>query len=158
MTDSVGVTAADLKHYVGKEVAVGPWVLVTQDMINRFADVTGDRQYIHVDVERAKESYFGGTIAHGFLTLSLLAGYLSEGIDAIDGQLRGKVDLNIGLRSVRFLAPVPTGSRIQVRIKLLDVVEGDRNQWVDVIKIHTVMLDQPPQPVMTAETIRRVYF
>jgi acyl dehydratase len=106
-----------LRQFVGKELGVSPWLTVDQERINEFADCTGDKQWIHVDVERAKrESPLGSTIAHGYLTLSLLpamlqeVGIVPEGVSQV---------LNYGLDRVRFIAPVKAGARIRTRVVLL---------------------------------------
>lgn len=106
----------ELQSLVGQEVAVGEWVEVTQERINLFADATGDHQWIHVDVERAKtESPYGITIAHGFLTLSMMRFLMSEMIKI---KLPFKMTINYGLNRVRFPSPVPAGSRIRARAAL----------------------------------------
>src|SRR3954466_4625758 len=115
--------AADLKQYEGKEIGVSDWYTVTQEQINKFADATGDHQWIHVDVERAKREMPGGkTIAHGFLTLSLIAGLAHQTHD-IRKRSRG---INYGSDRVRFTSPVPSGSRVRLHQKLLKVedIEG----------------------------------
>src|SRR3954463_5462377 len=115
--------AADLKAYEGKEIGVSEWYTVTQEQIDKFADATGDHQWIHVDVERAKREMPGGkTIAHGYLTLSLLP-RLSHNIWSIRKRSRG---INYGSKKVRFTAPVPAGSRVRLHQTLLKVedIEG----------------------------------
>lgn len=109
----VGLT--DLGALVGQEVATSKWFDVTQERINAFADATADHQWIHVDAERARsETPFGGTIAHGFLTLSLLSMLMRNAI-TVDG---ARMTLNYGLNRVRFVSPVPAGSRIRARVAL----------------------------------------
>jgi acyl dehydratase len=123
------VTSIDeLKGLVGQELGVGQWVEITQERVNAFADVTGDHQYIHVDPARAAATPFGGTIAHGFLTLSLLPslGRDREGI-AVD--LSPKMALNYGLNKVRFISPVRVGTRIRMRTKLLSVDQVEPNVY-----------------------------
>lgn len=110
-------TPSALKEFVGKEIAASDWIVVTQERINRFAEATEDRQWIHVDRERAKrESPYGATIAHGFLTLSLISYLMQQAI-----QVRGdaRLAVNYGLNRVRFPAPVREGSRIRGRFTLL---------------------------------------
>jgi acyl dehydratase len=114
----VSVDAA--KALIGEELGVSDWLLVDQARINAFADVTGDHQFIHVDPERARQTPFGGTIAHGFLTLSLIGGMMPDGSLLIEGATMG---VNYGFDKVRFLAPVPSGRRIRARHKLLGVEE-----------------------------------
>src|SRR5665213_4377382 len=112
------VTFDDLASLVGQETGVSDWVLIDQDRINKFADATGDHQWIHVDVERAKREMPGGkTIAHGFLTLSLIAGLAHQTHD-IRRRSRG---INYGSDRVRFTAPVPSGSRVRLHQKLVKV-------------------------------------
>ncbi|MDO9192291.1 MAG: MaoC family dehydratase, partial [Undibacterium sp.] len=107
---------AELKSLVGQEVAVSDWIKISQERINTFADATGDHQWLHVNVERAKrESPFGGPIAHGFLTLSLLPMLLENTISMTDV----KMAVNYGLNKVRFPAPVPVDSKLRARLKLL---------------------------------------
>jgi len=107
---------ADLRMHIGKEIGVSSWITVDQKRINEFAHCTGDDQWIHVDVERAaKDSPFGVTVAHGFLTLSLLA---PTSFEAMISRLEVKQALNYGLERVRFLAPVRAGKRVRNRIKI----------------------------------------
>ncbi|HXA48144.1 MAG TPA: MaoC family dehydratase, partial [Burkholderiaceae bacterium] len=111
-------TLGHLKELVGEEVAVSDWVEITQERVNQFAHATGDLQWIHLDVERSrKESPFGGTIAHGFLTLSLLPMLMASAISMPDV----KMGVNYGLNKVRFPAPVPIGSRVRARMTLMAV-------------------------------------
>jgi acyl dehydratase len=106
---------ADLGGLVGRDVGLSDWFVVTQDRIDAFANATGDHQWIHVDTERARaETPFGTTIAHGFLTLSLLSALMRDAV-TVDG---ARVTLNYGLNRVRFVSPVPSGSRIRARIAL----------------------------------------
>jgi acyl dehydratase len=116
LIDMVNVkTLADLQPYLGKELGVGSWVSVTQDMINQFGNVTGDRHWVHMDPERAKsEGGFGGALAHGFLTLSLLTGMLKECM-VVEGAKRW---MNYGLDNVRFTSPVMAGQRVRMRLVL----------------------------------------
>ena len=107
-----------LKQYVGKPLGVSPWVTVSQEQINAFADATGDHQWIHVDTERAqRESPFKGTIAHGYLTLSLAPSLLPE-IFRVEGARMG---VNYGIDKMRLPAPVPAGARVRVLAELKDV-------------------------------------
>ena len=112
-----------LQSNIGNEIGVAPWVTVTQKDIELFADVTRDHQYLHVDKERAERSVFGGTIAHGFFSLSLLSYFAFEGCGCeVPG---ATMSINYGFDRVRFLSPVPVGSRIRARSKLLSVKEKD---------------------------------
>ncbi|MGH9824299.1 MAG: MaoC family dehydratase, partial [Blastocatellia bacterium] len=112
----------ELRSLIGQEVAVSDWVEMTQDRINNFADVTGDHQWIHVDEERAKDSPFGRTIAHGFLTLSLISHFSSEAVK-VEGNFR--MGVNYGLNKLRFPAPVPSGSRIRAHFAAQKVEDID---------------------------------
>lgn len=109
----------EFKAAVGQEIGTSQWHTVTQDQINKFADATGDHQWIHVDEEKAKDGPFGTTIAHGYLTLSLLP-VLSSELYFVDGLTMG---LNYGANKVRFPAPVPVNSRIRARGKLIDIAD-----------------------------------
>src|SRR5215218_6610137 len=115
-------SVADAKPLVGQELGVGPWFEITQERVNAFAEATGDHQWIHIDPERAAKGPFGTTIAHGYLTLSLLP-VLAQGVTTVEGVRMG---VNYGLNKVRFPAPVPAGSRVRARFELLSVedIEG----------------------------------
>ena len=108
-------TLDELAALAGQEITVTDWHQVTQQHINQFADATGDHQWIHVDAERAKAGPFGTTIAHGYLTLSLLAGFFDRALSVKDVRM----GINYGLNKVRFMGPVPSGSRLRVRLALL---------------------------------------
>ena len=143
---------AELKSLVGQEVATSDWVTVTQERINMFAEATGDLQWIHIDVERSKrESPFGGPIAHGFLTLSLLPMLMANAIHLSDV----KMGVNYGLNKVRFTAPVPAGSRVRAKLKLLnveDITGGAQMTW-EV----TIEREGEDKPACVAESISRRY-
>ena len=109
-------TLPELAQHVGQEIAVSDWTTITQQQVNLFADATGDHQWIHVDEERAKAGPFGATIAHGFLTLSLLPKLIESSLEVRES----KMGVNYGLNKVRFTAPVPVGSRLRSRVKLLE--------------------------------------
>ncbi|TMQ19501.1 MAG: MaoC family dehydratase [Deltaproteobacteria bacterium] len=143
---------ADLESRVGQEVAVSAWVEITQDRIDKFAEATGDFQWIHVDRERARRWPFGGTIAHGFLTLSLLP-MLTEATFEITGRTMG---INYGLNRLRFTAPVPAGSSVRARFTLakLERIEGGvQTTWSVVVERQGA-----DKPALVAETISRHYF
>jgi len=144
-------TLASLKARVGEELAVGEWLTVDQAMIDKFADATGDHQWIHIDRERAAKGPFGTTIAHGFLTLSLLP-KLAESALKVDDVRMG---VNYGLNRVRFPAPVPSGSRIRAHLKLLayDPLDGGAQLVMEV----TMERDGSDKPVCVAETVSRRY-
>ena len=144
---------ADAKARVGQEIGVSDWMLIDQQRVNAFAQVTGDQQWIHVDVERAKrESPYGGPIAHGYLTLSLLAKFAQECI-AVEGI---KLAVNYGLNRVRFAAPVKVGSRVRARFVLgavEDITGGAQMLWQAVIEI-----ESGEKPACVAEMVTRWYF
>jgi acyl dehydratase len=141
---------ADLGQLVGKEVAVTDWVTVSQERIDAFAGATEDHQWIHVDRERAAaESPYGTTVAHGFLSLSLLPYLLGQAVE-IQGTRLG---INYGLNRVRFTGPVPAGSRVRARFRLAaveDIAKGVQTTW-DV----TVEREGEAKPVLVAEWITR---
>lgn len=147
---------ADLQSKLGQELSVSDWVEVSQERINAFADATGDHQWIHVDVERAKrESPFKGPIAHGFLTLSLLPMLTGGGSD--QPRYPGvKLGVNYGLNKVRFPAPVPAGSRVRARTKLVEVTEVPGG--LQMVREVTVEREGGDKPVCVAESVGRLYF
>lgn len=151
-------TVDELKKYIGQEVSVGQWVLVTQEMVNAFAEATGDHQFIHVDPARAKQTMFGGTIAHGYFTLSMLAGHLAKDPVGLQLKLGGKMSVNYGLNRVRFVAPVPVGKRIRVHRKLIGVEESPDKRWVQTIYEASIEIEGSDKIAMVAETIGRTYF
>jgi acyl dehydratase len=138
---------------LGQEIGVSDWMLIDQERVNAFAEVTGDRQWIHVDVDRAnRESPFGGPIAHGYLTVSLLAKFAQECI-AVDGI---KLAVNYGLNRVRFAAPVKVGSRVRAHFVLVgvdDIPGGAQMLWQA-----TVEIEGGPKPACVAEMVTRWYF
>ena len=139
---------------VGEEFGVSDWITVDQDRIDGFAGATGDHQWIHVDAERARaESPYGSTIAHGLLTLSLIPA-LSKANYRVEN---AKMGINYGLNRVRFLAPVPVGSRVRVRSELVDARKVDDTS-VDLIVRHTVELEGSETPAAAAEMIARMVF
>ena len=141
-----------LKDYAGKEVAVTGWMPVEQERISRFADVTDDRQWIHVEPERAaKESPYGATVAHGFLTLSLLSRFLMQSI-RVEGIRMG---VNYGLNKVRFPAPVTAGSKIRARFTLQSVedIKGGLQAVWDVV----IECEGSEKPCCVAEWLIRYY-
>jgi acyl dehydratase len=141
---------ATLAESIGMEIGTSQWVTVDQDRINEFARSTGDHQWIHVDVERAKkESPFGGPVAHGYLTLALLAdASMNVGVVPKDAVAA----LNYGLDKVRFLAPVKAGARLRTHIKLAEVKEqGGGRKLVKLI--NTIEIDGEAKPALIAETL-----
>ena len=149
------MTVVDLRQLaelVGREVATSDWLVIDQDRIDAFANATGDDQWIHVDAERAKaETPFGATIAHGFLTLSLLSPLMRDAV-LIDGL---RMTINYGLNRVRFVSPVPSGSRVRARIALDsidDVADSTQATWNVVIE-----REGRDKPAVVAELIVRYY-
>ncbi|MFO1191032.1 MAG: MaoC family dehydratase [Rhodoferax sp.] len=145
-------TLDELSALVGQEVAVSPWLTVTQEQVNLFAQATGDHQWIHVDVERARSGPFGGTIAHGLLTLSLIPQFFQTAMDIREVGM----GINYGLNKVRFTAPVPVGSRLRARLKLLSSEpidnRGRQMAWEVIVE-----REGATKPVCVAESIARRY-
>ncbi len=138
---------------VGSELGVSDWMQIDQKRINDFADVTGDHQWIHIDVERAKtESPFGAPIAHGFLTLSLIPALSKDNFRFENVKLA----INYGLNKVRFLTPVTVGSRIRVRSELAEVNAKDNS--ADLTVRHTIEIDGVEKPAAVADMIVRAVF
>jgi acyl dehydratase len=141
----------DAKARVGEEIGVSDWHLVTQDDIDTFADVTGDHQFIHVDPERAAQTPFGGTIAHGYYTLSL-APRFAYSLVSYEGFAFG---VNYGLNRLRFPAPLPVGDRVRMRMKLVKVedIPGGAQLTAEL----TFEREGGDKPVCVAESLSRVY-
>ena len=143
----------DLLQHVGEELGPSEWLTVTQEMIDKFADATGDHQWIHVDVERARKELPGGkTIAHGYLTLSLLP-RLAPTLMKVEKRRRG---LNYGSNRVRFTAPVPAGGRVRLRQKLVKV-EPVEDNGMRVTSEMTMEVEGNSRPAMVAETLGIIY-
>ncbi len=148
------VTPEEMKGRVGTE-QVSDWVEVTQEMIDKFADATGDHQFIHVNPAMAAMSPFGGTVAHGFLTLSLMPLLSSKVPDAV--QIEGaKMGVNYGGNKVRFLTPVRSGSRVRGRSRLLSFEEKKPGQYQQCNEF-TVEIEGAPKPAMIAEWISQIF-
>ena len=141
----------DLKTRIGQELGVSDWKLVTQEDIDTFAEVTGDDQFIHVDVERAKETPFGGTIAHGYYTLSL-APRFSYDLFHLEGVAFG---LNYGLNKLRFPAPLPVGRKVRMRLAIQSV--DDIPGGAQITMLYTFEVEGGEKPVCVAEALSRVY-
>lgn len=145
---------AALKEFVGREIAVTDWMVISQDRINAFAEATEDRQWIHLDEARAaKESPFKGTIAHGFLTLSLVAHFMQQSLK-IESGLR--LAVNYGLNRVRFPSPVRSGSRIRARIAVVSATVIDA-EAMELVFAVTVECEGSAKPCCAAESIVRYY-
>jgi len=142
----------ELRELVGQALGPSDWREITQELIDQFAEVSGDDQWIHVDVERAKEeSPFGGTVAHGNLTLSLIDGFRKQVLQS--GGFR--LGVNYGWNKVRFPAPVPSGARVRARVEVLAVDEvGDG--WWQVTQKWTVEVEGSEKPACAAESVGRV--
>lgn len=136
----------EAKAAVGQEIGVSPWRVVSQEMIDKFADATDDHQFIHVDPVRAAETPFGGTIAHGFLSLSLLSTLAYETVRPIKGAGMG---VNYGFDKVRFASPVKSGARIRARFKLAELIARPSG-WVHVNYDVTVEIEGSIKPAFTA--------
>jgi acyl dehydratase len=148
---------ADLKSKVGKETKVGEWLTVDQKRINQFADATNDHQWIHVDPERAKrESPFKDSIAHGFLTLSLIPGLAREVQGGASPYPGVKLGVNYGLNKVRFPSPVKVNSRIRSRSALKEVTEVEGG--IQMVREVTIEVEGQAKPACVAETVSRLYF
>ncbi|QEE09638.1 MaoC family dehydratase [Bartonella kosoyi] len=141
------IAVQDVATFIGKEIGLSQWRLVTQDMINQFAGATDDHQWIHVDEEKAKKTPFGGTIAHGFLTLSLLSTLAYEALPELEGAAMG---INYGFDKVRFMSPVKTGARVRARF-LLDDAEIRPSGRVVFHYGVTVEVEKLKKPALTAQ-------
>ena len=145
--DKPSISIKALQARVGDEVGASGWHMVDQSMIDRFAAVTRDGQFIHVDPARAAETPFGGTIAHGFLTLSLLSVMGQEALPTIEGRVMG---INYGFERVRFLTPVPAGRRVRGRFVLMDLTMRSSKE-VMLRHAVTVELEGSPKPALVAD-------
>jgi acyl dehydratase len=143
------LTLENYKAKVGSELGVSGWVLVSQERINQFADVTDDHQFIHVDVEKAAQTPFGGTIAHGLLTLSLLPSFAYQVMPEIIGT---KMGVNYGYNKIRFLSPVKSGKRVRGRFTLADVSEPKPGQVMSVTHV-SVEIEGEDKPALMAEWV-----
>ena len=148
------ITPQELQTRVGEHLGTSEWVLVDQDRINKFAEATGDFQFIHIDEEKAKLTPFGGTIAHGFLTLSLFPLLMAksdcprpEGV---------KMGVNYGGNKVRFLAPVRSGKRVRGHFKLLELEEKRPGQWQQTLEF-SVEIEGEDKPALIAEWISQFF-
>ncbi len=150
-TSGLVTDMAGLRELAGQHAGYTEWNTMEQDRVNQFADATGDHQWIHVDVERAKDSPFGGTIAHGYLTLSLVAPIMGELVKVTDAT----TGLNYGLDRVRFPAPLPVGGRWRGGAELLEVTEiaGGLQMKVRV----TIEVEGVEKPAMVADVLVRLY-
>ena len=145
-------TLQELALCIGQTVAVSPWTEITQEQVNMFAEATGDHQWIHIDVEKAKAGPFGAPIAHGFLTLSLIP-KLSQNAIKIENVRMG---VNYGLNKVRFTSPVPVGSKLRGHMKLLNAVTIDGNGMQFTWEM-TIEREGSEKPACIAESLARYY-
>lgn len=148
------ITPQQLAEKVGETIGTSDWVEMTQDRINMFADATGDHQFIHIDEEKARMTPFGGTIAHGFLTLSMIP-YLSANSDLpkVEGV---KMGVNYGGNKTRFIAPVRAGKRIRGHWKLVDLTEKRPGQWQQTSEI-TMEIEGEDKPALITEWIMQFF-
>ena len=143
------VPVAQLQDYIGKDLGHSDWLKIDQNRINQFADCTGDQQFIHVDPEKAKLTPFGSTIAHGYLSLSLIP-KLSEGSLVVPEGL--KMAINYGMDSLRFIQPVPVNSKVRLAMTLLDATEKAPGQWLLKARA-TLEIEGQGKPAYVAETL-----
>jgi acyl dehydratase len=143
----------DIQSRIGEEVGVSDWLLVDQARIDAFADVTEDPQFIHVDPEAAARTPFGGTIAHGFLTLSLLSRMAADSMPRPEGV---KMGVNYGFERVRFMAPVRSGKRVRGRFQLVRMEEKRPGQWQFVHQV-TVEIEDEEKPALVADWIGLIF-
>lgn len=147
------LTLDEYRAQVGQEVGVSDWIDVPQAKIDAFAEVTGDHQFIHVNPELAAQTPFGTTIAHGYLTLSLLSVMAYGALPGIKGTRMG---VNYGLNKVRFMAPVKSGKRVRGRFTLADVTQRPDGAWQTIVAV-TVEIDGETKPALAAEWITLAY-
>lgn len=147
------VTRDAFEAMVGQEIGVSEWFTITQDQIDRFADCTHDHQFIHVDPEAAADTPFGTTIAHGFLTLSLLSAMAYQ-MPSVEGAVMG---VNYGMNKMRFVSPVKVNARIRGRFVLAEVTEIRPGEMQSIMHV-TVEIDGQDKPALVAEWIGRRYF
>ena len=143
------VPVTELSQYVGKELGRSAWLKIDQQRINLFAEATGDFQFIHVDPEKAAKTPFGGTIAHGFLTLSLIPKLIEDILVLPQGL---KMVVNYGLDSVRFIQPVKVDSQVRLKVDLAEVVEKKPGQWL-LKAIATLEIEGEEKPAYIAESL-----
>ena len=143
------VPVAELKDYIGKELGRSEWLTIDQERINLFAEATGDYQFIHVDPVKAAQTPFGGTIAHGFLSLSLIPKLMEDILVMPEGL---KLVVNYGLDSVRFIQPVKVDSKVRLKVELSEVTEKKPGQWL-LKAIATLEIDGMDKPAYVAESL-----
>lgn len=148
------MTPQELQAKVGQNIGVSDWFEVSQDRINKFAEATGDFQFIHIDEEKAKLTPFGGTIAHGFLTLSLIPvlSAMTEGARVSNV----KMGVNYGGNKTRFISPVRAGKRVRAHVKLLDLTEKRPGQWQQTNE-YTIEIEGEDKPALIAEWVMQFF-
>ena len=148
------MTPQELQAKVGQNIGISDWFEVSQDRINKFAEATGDFQFIHIDEEKAKLTPFGGTIAHGFLTLSLIPvlSAMTEGARVSNV----KMGVNYGGNKTRFISPVRAGKRVRAHVKLLDLVEKRPGQWQQTNE-YTIEIEGEEKPALIAEWVMQFF-
>jgi acyl dehydratase len=151
MTTQNAISVAELKEAAGRHLGYTDWEEMTQERVNQFADATDDHQFIHVDVERAKQTPFGGTIAHGYLSLSLMAYVMGQLMHVSDA----KMGVNYGLDRVRFPAPLPVGAQWRGGAEILEVTEVPGG--LQVKGKGTIEVEGQEKPACVAETLVRIY-
>jgi acyl dehydratase len=149
---TVNVSIDDLPDLVGKDLGTGGWLTVAQHRINTFADATDDHQWIHIDAEKARHGPFGGTIAHGYLTLALFIPLFSSLLDVTGATTK----VNYGLNKVRFPAPVPAGARIRLSARVTEVTPVQRD-GVQVTLDGTIEIEGSAKPACVLESVLRFY-
>jgi len=147
MSETIKVT--DLPNFIGQDLEPSSWFEITQERVNQFADATNDHQFIHVDPEKAAKTLFKGPVAHGFLTLSLTPFLLAEKSRKIDGLV---MDINYGSDKVRFVQPVPVGSRIRAHQRILEVTQKTKRHWLTKTLV-TIEIENQEKPALVAEFI-----
>ena len=148
------ISPQEMKNMVGQALGTSEWLLVDQEMINKFADATGDHQFIHVNEEMAKMTPFGGTIAHGFLTLSLFPVLMAKSdCPRVEGV---KMGVNYGGNKVRFLAPVRSGKKVRGHFKLLELEEKRPGQWQQTLEF-SIEIEGEDKPALMAEWISQFF-
>ena len=149
------LSAAELASRIGEELGVSSWYLLDQERVNAYAKIIEDEQFIHIDPERTRdETPFGGTIAHGFLTMSLLSAMAYEVMPFMTGD--EGMSINYGFNKLRFISPVPVGSRVRGRFSLLSY-DQSKSDYSDIILTATVEIEGQSKPAMVAEWINRQY-
>ncbi len=157
MSQNISITTIQaLKELEGREIGLSDWVEIDQARINQFAEATGDKQFIHIDADAAAGTFFGGTVAHGYLTLSLIP-MLDRERSGIQIDLGERMIVNYGLNRVRFPSPVPSGSRVRLRTQLNSVEQVDETT-IQLTQLQTIEVEDADKPACVAETITRLYF